>query len=150
MHALGVGHFERGVGVWAQGLSQSLELGVERLARSRTAHGALEAHAGSDLFKLFAVLVLAIVHRMYQLVHQGVEYVEGVTQRRRDEDLVDLRIGADGGPALTNMAQAVACAGKAYRHLALGHHIALGSKEWTQRLHGSQQPGLAQCMVLNG
>ena len=114
MNALGVGHFERGMGIRAQGLSQSLQLGFKRIARARTAHGALETHADSDLFKLFAVLVLAVVHRMCQLVHQGVEHVKGVTQRGRDEYLVDLRITTVSGPTLTDMAQAVACAGKAH------------------------------------
>ena len=57
-------------------------------ARTRTAHGTNHAQTQRNLFKLFAVFVLAIIHRMNQLVDQGVKHQDRIKQRRRNEDLI--------------------------------------------------------------
>ena len=81
--------------------------------RTCAAHGAFEAEFEGHFFELFAVLVLAVVHGVDELMHQGVDHVEGVPQSGRDEDLVHAVTRAFGGPALANVAAAHPSAGKA-------------------------------------
>ena len=66
------GDFEVPVRVRAELLKQCIQLGLELWPGSGAAHGALQAHLECNLFELFAVLVLAVVYRVHQLVGQGI------------------------------------------------------------------------------
>jgi len=90
------------------------------------------------------MMVLAIIHRMHQFVHQGVEHFHRVGQHGRNEDLVDAVRGRGSRPALADMVGAHARAGKAARHANLGESMPFGSKEGLEGVDGLVQPGFAK------
>jgi hypothetical protein len=91
---------------------------------------------GGDLFEFFAVFVLAVVHGVYQFVHQGVENLIGRSECWRDKDLVDAVGSTFLGPTLTNVATANPGAREATRHVARRHGIAFCLKKGFQELYG--------------
>ena len=114
------------------------------------AHGAFEAEFEGHFFELFAVLVLAVVHGVDELMHQGVDHVEGIPQGGRDEYLVHPIASAFGGPALANVAAANPSAGEATRHLAHRQGVALGDKQGFEQFNRGQQPVFTGFVVLHG
>ena len=87
---------------------------------------------------------------MNQFVHQRVEHLDRIAQRRRDENLVARVFAARGAPALPDVPAAQPGAGKAARDLALGDDMVLGSEQRAQRLDASAQPGFTQAVQGNG
>ncbi len=90
------------------------------------------------------MLVLAVVHGVYEFMHQGVEHLNAIAQRWRDKDLIHPVGGGLRAPALANVAAFNIGASKATGHVAFGDCIALFFKERRKREDGLLQPLLAR------
>lgn len=69
---------EFGVRVGAKVLGKVFEFGFELRTCICAAHGAFHAKLECHLFKDRAVFVLTVVYGVYQLMHQGVEYLNAI------------------------------------------------------------------------
>ena len=88
-------------------------------ATHRTFHSKFKCH----LFKDWAVLVLAVIHCMHELMHQGIEYLNTIAKPWRNKDLIDLIGRGLCTPALADVAAFNVGAGKATGDMALGDDI---------------------------
>ena len=136
--------------VWTQCVQKGVEDDFELWASFSTAHGPFHAHLECNFFEFLAVLVLAVVYRMDQLMHQSVQHVKCLPQRRRDEDLVDTVVATTSAPALAYMTAQRPGAGKTHGNFAERDGVPFGAEKRRHSLYGSLKPGLPKGVAICG
>ena len=82
------------------------------------------------------MMVQAVVHRVYQFMHQYIQHLYRVAQGWHDEGVVDRIVRQAGRPALANVVAAQTAAGKADRHLHWRQGVALGGNQRLDAFNG--------------
>jgi hypothetical protein len=114
-------------------LSKLGELFLELRSGICASHWPFHAQAQCNLFEFFAVLVFAIVHGMDKLMHKRVEDLDGLMQRRGNENLILVIGAALSRPALPDVMTASASNGEpAGDHDIFRDDMVFCQKDWTE------------------
>ena len=111
--------------VCAQASCYFLKFDFKLGASTGTTHRAFHAKLKRHLLKDWAMLVLTVIHRMHQFMHQRIKHLNAIAEPRRDKDLIHLVGRRLGAPALADVPTFNVSTGKATGHMALGYGITL-------------------------
>jgi hypothetical protein len=69
--------------------SDRLQPAFKRWTSAGFSHLTLQANSKRNLFEFRSVPIFAVIHRMHEFMHKGVQYLDGVGIDWRNMDLVD-------------------------------------------------------------